>query len=146
MKNPAQSYTAQIVSSKLSYQRPDGTPMETGRVYLKVLMVVKSADKNRPIKAPGSLQMEVRIPSWGDSPPVLEPATQYYTVDNVDAQGNGIGAGVRATLGTLNADTPYYVTFGAQLEEGDDPSGDKLCGYVEDSPECIQLGKVSPAS
>src|ERR1044072_6420007 len=78
VKNPAQNYTAQVVNSKLSYEEPDGTPVESDATYLEVLMVVKSADKPRPIIAPGSLQMEVRIPSWGDDPPVLEPATQFY--------------------------------------------------------------------
>lgn len=142
----ASNYTAQTVSAKLSYESPDGNAASSDSIYLEVVMVVKSALDHRPTTAPGSIQFEVKKPEWGDDTPTLEPATDYYTADQVNAKGEGQGAGVRATLGTLAADTPYYVTFVADTNADRDFNGSKLCGYPDPSPKCIPLEKPQPAA
>ncbi|MFI0817283.1 hypothetical protein ACH4TX_12360 [Streptomyces sp. NPDC021098] len=144
MENDAESYTAQIVSSSLSYESPDGTPVGTDSVYLAVVMVVKSG-LNRPTRAPGWDQIDVKKPEWGDSTPTLKPVTNYFTTDQVDATGKGHGAGVRPVTGKLEANTPYYATFGVEIGTDTDVKGSQLCGYPDENPRCIPIGTVTPA-
>ncbi|WP_139140961.1 hypothetical protein [Streptomyces oceani] len=152
-------YAAQIASANTSYEMKDGTPVDPGELSLQILMVVKSDLDGRSIRPPGSTSMEFRMaPGEGGQEGVsisLHPATNYFKAADVNAQGEGSGFGEEDLHGSLEAGTPYYVTWEVIVDEGLQLGEGRLCppntGEERDAEppsvegwnkRCIPVGKV----